>query len=366
MTRHPVGFISLACVFTVSAFGQTLQLGMDSNHNLNVYGHSNAYARLEQSYNLDDWSRTGSVFHVYTNLSLPYENSQNTRFFRSIAAPSNWVAINNSQEDPCAEHDNVSVIFVGQITNFSIFATHPLFTPSNFICNANFDNCVPGTNIDYYFPDPQNWTLQYGGGWARVSRTPSFWRPHGMDFYLNGEYSGVADAHLLEIAKTIPGVTESPIFLAVYSDGYFRLIPFPPVGQPDICMGASVIIGPSEPSERPYSDISAIDFRPTNNTLFVTYRTGGTALIDYGSVSRICATLKVSVNYPTDIPFCTIRTMFVSNGNSDCDSVIWQNGSTITTNDIMDFHGGSGTNWLFCRRYHSIQRDSAPDIRIAF
>lgn len=365
MSKYPVGFVAMACAVAVSAFGQSLRLGMNSN-NLNVYGHTNAYGRLEKSYDLQAWAPTGTVFHVYTDLSLPCDNSQGHQFFRSLAAPSNWVSINNSIEDNCAEHDNVSVIFVGRVTNFSVIATHPSFTPANYDCNENFDNCTPGTNIDYFFPAPQVWTIQYGGGWSRLHRNSSFWRPQGMDFYINGVNQGATNTHLFEIAKTIPGSTEAPIFFAIYSDGYVRLIAFPPVGQPDICMGASVIIGPSEPSERPYADISAIDFRTTNSTLLVTYRAGGTALIDYGNVSRTSASLKVSVNYPTDKPFCTIRTMFVSNGNSDCDSIIWKNGSTTTTNNIMDFRGDSGTNWFFCRRFHSIQRDSAPDIRITF
>lgn len=363
-SRFATGYVAALCVATVSAFGQSLQLSLDTNR-LNIYGHSNAYARLEQSDDLAVWSPTGSVFHVHSNLDLPCENSQNTKFFRSIAAPSNWVSINNSLSDVCAEHDNVSVLFVGQVTNYSITATHPMFfTPSDCNCASNFENCPAGTNVDYQFANPT--VIEYQGDtWAKYSRLASWWRDQGMTASYNGVFVAT-NVHQIDIGKKIPGFSSWPGYFTIYSDGYVRLIPFPPESFSSVCMGASIILGPSEPSDRPYSDIASVDVRVTNNTLFVAYRSGGTAIVDFAAVSRTSATLRVSANYPTDKPFCTIRTMFVSNGNSDCDSVIWQNDSTTTTNNIMDFRGGSGTNWFFCRRYHSIQRDSAPDIRIVF
>ncbi len=360
--------VVLACAAVVGALGQSLGLGFASNSNIEAYGQSNVYCRIEKSINLFDWEPCGSMRHVYTTpIAVPFDTSAGLTFFRGDTMPTNWASLNNSTPDSCAEHDNLNILLIGSVLGFSITATHPSYTPSNYLCDANFNNCSSGTNVDYQFPDPQTWHTSFASHWANAYRQGWFWRPQGMDYALNGYWlAGATNIHELDIGKNIPGTSEWPGFLTIYSDGYIRVIPFPPVGQPSVCMGSSVLVGPAEPSERPFADIASVDLRSTNLTLFVTYRSGGTATIDFSTVSRTSAILRVSVDYPTEEPFCTVRSMFVSNGNSDCDTVIWQDGLTVTTNAVLDFQGGSGTNWLFCRQHHSSQRDSAPDIRISF
>jgi hypothetical protein len=354
---------------TVSAASaQELQMGFSSSTSLYVSGQSNVYCRIETSADLADWASDGSLLHVYTApLTVPFDAIPDIAFFRGLTLPTNWVSLNNSFPDVCAEHDNVAVMFKGNVQQFAITATHPSYTPSDYLCNANFDNCPAGTNADYEFPDPTTWNTSTGSYWASAYRKSLFWRPRGMDYAVNGSWlPGATNVHELDIGKNIPGTSEWPGFLTVYADGYIRLIPFPPAGQSSVCMGSSVLVGPADPAERPYSDIASLDLRLTSETLFITYRSGGSATIDFSTVSRTSAVLKVSGNYATNQPFCTLRSMFVTNGNSDCDTVTWTDNSITTTNRIMDFVGGSGTNWLFSRRTHSIQRDSAPDIRIIF
>jgi hypothetical protein len=170
----------------------------------------------------------------------------------------------------------------------------------------------------------------------------------------------------VDIGKVIPGGGgEAPGYFSFYPDGYFRLIPFPPIGHPSVCMGISILIGPAAIAERPYADIESVDIRSMSQTLLVTYRTGGTATIDFGDVTRERAILKVSVNFPTNESSCTIRTQFASNGNSDCDTVVWTDSNGIVhTDNIMSFQGTTGTNWFFCRRFMPIMRESASDVRI--
>ncbi|MEK0338480.1 MAG: hypothetical protein QQN41_13710, partial [Nitrosopumilus sp.] len=93
--------------------------------------------------------------------------------------------------------------------------------------------------------------------------------------------------------------------------------------------------------------------------------TGGSAILDLQEVNRTIARVRITVNYTTDIPFTTFRSMFIEDCNTDVDHVRWKDPSGVLHDDpIMTFLGGEGTEWLFYRSTWSQHNTSAPDIRI--
>ena len=363
----------LATVFAVWAsipvLGQAPSMGINPKMELQLFGHSNNYYQLESSVNpATGWTPFGVSLAV---ADIPHiqpigiiSNSQ--QFFRAKALVGVY---NGSYSDLCAEHDNINVAFTGDVTNFSIIATHPTYQVTDYTGLPDFSNCPIETNVNYSF-NAYSQTINYGSysgsGYAVVQRDASWWEPQGMIFTLNGS-SQIPNVHHIQIGKQIPGTSEWPEYFVLYCDGNTRLIPFPPAGQGSVCFGSSVIIGPAPMATRPCADIASVDFQSYSNKLFVTYRSGGTATIFLSSVTRTNAIVKVNVNYPTDKPFCTFRSMFVSYGNSDCDQVLWKGIDGATNIDsAMSLSGTTGTEWFFTRQTKSKHNQSAPDIRILF
>ena len=289
--------------------------------------------------------------------------------------PSNWVCMNNSIPDTCPEHDNVSLVIRTNVAQYRIVATPPTdYAVLTNSCDTNWTGCpISLPSADYY----QGPTLieskfhDVGTIYVLANRNEYFWRPLGMTVRKNG-VTVATNITFIEIGGYIPQSNgEYPKYFVLYADGYLRLIPYPPTNFHSICFGTSVIVGPAAVEERPHADIASVDFHTANNTITVTYRSGGSAtiLVDPNNITRTSATVLVTVNYPTDRSLCTIRSMYVSDGNSDCDTVVSTdaddgNGAAIHMLPVMDFNVTSGVSWLAKRYIRSIQRESAPNILI--
>ncbi len=173
------------------------------------------------------------------------------------------------------------------------------------------------------------------------------------------------DTHYIAVSKKVSGENSWPQFLVLYADGNLRLIPHPPLGHSSVCFGASVIIGPAETSVRPIAEISSVSYQPSNNTLTIAYRQGGSAELNM-SVDRTAAVVMVDVNYPTnELPFATFRSMFVDEGNCDTAKVtILDNGFLVSDSNVLDAAQSSGNEFVFYREDPSVHNMSGPDIRI--
>jgi hypothetical protein len=277
------------------------------------------------------------------------------------------VSLTNSSDltDLCAEHDNITVYHRGDVRYATVIATHPTFTNATEICPTNWDNCpsgVPDTNyFDYLYAKPYD----DGTNYLIIHRLTNFWRPYGMVVMTNGTFCET-NIHYIELGRNIPGTTNWPTFLAMYSEGYTRLVPFPTLSNTNLCMGSSVIIGPAEIAERPYADIESVDVRMGSQTLFITYRNGeGTALADLNTLSRSNATVKLTMDFPGGKPFLTLRSMHVTDTNCDVSHVEWvDHYGTVHIDPIKSFQGGVGREWFYRRVIASTHNESAPDIRI--
>ena len=271
---------------------------------------------------------------------------------------------NDSVPTLCAEEDNVNMPFYGMPSRFVIEATHPEYVVTGYGCDPNFTNCPPPSGDDYEFT-PAQLKLYDNGIWVVWAyRQSRFWRPRGMIASKVGG-SSLNDAHYIAVSKKVAGENSWPQFLVLYCDGNLRLIPHPPAGHASVCFGASVIVGPAEPSERPIAEISSVSYEPSGNTLTVTYYAGGSAELNM-SVDRTMASVTVDVNYPTDeLAFTTFRSMFVEQGNCDTAKVaFWDDGTPVSDCNVLDANTSPGDDFFFYRERASVHNMSAPDIRI--
>ena len=367
MKTKRIFVVVVLILLSITVLAQRPKMGISPGPKLQVTGRTNSCYKIEVSTNLVNWSPHGSYFAIS---NAPYTRAivatnDRPQFYRAVALTSagNW-----SYPDTCAEDDNINIDFIGyDVTNFWITATHPTnYVVTDYTCTPNFNNCPVGTNVDYIFTPLNVETFNNGVDILNVSRKEKFWRPNGMNVTVDGG-NLYTNLHYLVLNRKISDQNSWPEFFVLYCDGNARLIPFPPnasVGS--VCYGSSVIVGPAPIAERPFIDIASADYRTASRTLLVTYRSGGTAVLDFGTVTRSNAIVKVTINFPIDSTFCSLRSMYVADGNSDCDHVWWRDINNTTSNaSIMGFSATAGTDWLFYRKTASSQRQSAPDIRIS-
>lgn len=281
------------------------------------------------------------------------------------------VASNYSYPDLCAEHDNVNVALQGEVTRFAIIATHPAYGPTNCDCSPDFNGCPPQTNLLHQYAFLAGGIYDNGEDYLKIRNETNFWRPKGMAVTVDGQLRLVDETNrtdnvqCLQIGRKTSDADSWPEFFVLYADGNLRLIPLPGPHQEKVCFGSSVVVGPAPLRKQPFCEIASADYRTATRTLLLTYRTGGTATLDLNTLTRTNAVVRVQVDYPTDQPFCTFRSMFVTAGVSDCDSVWWKDAHGLPhTQPIMSFTTGSGTEWSFRRNTISVHNQSAPDIRI--
>ena len=166
------------------------------------------------------------------------------------------------------------------------------------------------------------------------------------------------------IYKRIPNMQSFSQLFVLYQDGNARILTFPPAAYDWIPFGSSVIIGPTNSSlKRPYASISKVDIHPVELYMIVNYTSGGSARIELKSSLISTKVLVSEIDYFTDdrIPFTTIRSMWVTDGNSDVDRV---SNESVTFSIIDKWDQMTGTNFSFHRSCISKHNTLSPDIRI--
>lgn len=273
------------------------------------------------------------------------------------------VASNQSTETLCAEEDNVNIPILGNIQSFTIEATHPTYDVGTDNCEPDFTNCPP-SEPGYPFTPVEFELFNDGETVVKAIRESEWWRPNGMDVSVN-DNTPATDIHYVVVYRKISGADDWPQYFVLYMDGNLRLKPHHPTGVGDVCFASSVIIGPASAASRPIAEITSAKYYSASKTMEILYKAGGSAILDLSEVNRTVARVRVTVNYPTNVPFATFRSMFVEDGNADVDHVEWKDASNEINDDaIMTFPGGEGTEWFFYRSTRSQHNTSAPDIRI--
>jgi len=265
----------------------------------------------------------------------------------------------------CAEEDNVNIPIFGDVNEFIIEAAHPNYPVTTYTCLPDFTECNQIAGQDYTFT-PETRIMYDDGAWVLVAcRESSFWRPRGMSVRVESDSKTFDNAHYIAVSRKVLGEASWPQFLVIYADGNLRLIPHPPGGVPSVCFGASVVVGPAVPSERPWCEISDVTFDTLDKGLLLHYADGGRAKLSL-TVDRNAAAVRVSIDYATAfLPFATFRSMFVQEYNCDTAlATVYCHENIVGTRNVLEPFVYVGDKFVFSRNLPSVHNMSAPDIII--
>lgn len=246
-----------------------------------------------------------------------------------------------------------------QVKSFDIEARQPTYVIGQD--HTGTGNFPPGTDPVYPYADPGVFKI-YDDGTTVIDavRESTSWRPTAMT--VNYGSTTIPNIHFLQVYRRIPGVDSWPQIAVLYTDSYIRLKPFPELGRTDQAFGSSVIVGPSDDLHRPYADISSMTYLPGLDAFKLTYRAGGSSEIAFEAVNRDVTRVGVTVDYGSTA-FARLRSMYVAMGDADVDHVHWLDSAGVAHSDpILNFAGGTGSQFLFTRDVRSLHNTSAPDI----
>ena len=254
-----------------------------------------------------------------------------------------------------------------------IKATHSSrYQVETYSCLDDWTNCDGLGGDDFVFEnptDPKNPPKLYDkeGLYLQYNRDATWWRPNGMNVWIDDD-NPVSDVHFIEIGENIENTKEWPKYFVLYQDGNVRLIPFPPVKIEDVCFGSSILVGPADISTRPFAAIESVHYLSSTKVLEITYRNGDRFNIILKDITREKAELRVEIvelNNPS-IPFVTLRSMYVNDGNADVGKATLFNSDEVNEFSILSFTEGIGSKWQFYRSILSQHNQSAPDFEIKF
>lgn len=293
-------------------------------------------------------------------------------------------AVNQSKNTTCAELDNGNIPLITPsnsrpISSYVIEARHPKYEFDKDCTTANFDDEHGEWEADlqeeYEFKDPGRFLI-FDDHLTVVAaeRLPRWWRRQGMTAV--SIMDTVVDAHMIVVYKKLAPDKFAEV-LVLYQDGNVRLKPLPRVDQPphidrpwvrDNVFGSSVIVGPAPFSDRPFVEVSAVQYLRDRDSLEVIYRSGESAEIRFDSVTRESTRIEVNVNYatPPGVALATLRSMYVADDNADVERVAWVGADGQPRDQhLLAFDGARGSEFLFKRDTVSTKHNtSAPDIWI--
>ncbi len=193
----------------------------------------------------------------------------------------------------------------------------------------------------------------------------------GMTIHIVGGPSS-SDHHFIQFYKRTDDDHAPPQIFVLYANGYARIITQPPVGREErVCFGSSVIIGPAaEDPLFPITAIDRLDVDPQKMTIKVNYKNGSSAVLWLKAEPGKTTVRVTDVTYDTlTAPFVTMRSMWVSDDNSDIARI--QTESSLggkQTYTIDPKHEEWTTlpsdSWFFSRPTYSRHNTSCPDFKI--
>jgi hypothetical protein len=305
---------------------------------------------------------------VQAPTALPVSGEKQHGKRRSRAGGSAFVADNLTTPTLCAEEDNVNVPLstpqARSRVSFTIEARHPRYEIVNEGRAPDFCNCPAAT---FSATEPQETFKIFDDHFAtavEAVRDPNFHKP-GMSVRVGK--TTVRDVHFIRLIRKIADADSWPEVLVLYADGNLRLKPQSPLGGVDPVFGSSVIVGPAPRADRPVAEIQSVAFNPLKQTLRITYTGGGSASLKILAANRYVTRVQVNAKYGAspDVPFATLRSMYVAGDNSDMDSVQWIGGAgAVAEQPVTGFTTAGGAEFLFGRANWSRHNTSAPDIWI--
>ena len=274
---------------------------------------------------------------------------------------------NASKPTLCAEEDNVYLKFESpQAKRFTVEAAHPAYMGTIVVDRwaPDFTHCDMSKDRSFKF-EKRRLTIYETEEWQLVGLTfPSFWRPNQVPVRVgNRTETGL---HLLQLWTRYQERAEEVLVLYP-ADGYWRARPLPPQNLRWSAYGSSFLVGPIEIEGRPFVDIKDIEFDPATRTLKTNFVRGGSASVRLDKLDQERIVLDVTLSAPItekDRPFAGLRSMYVSEGNSDVSRLAWRkkDGKTFTQFPIMNFMRATASEVWAGRTLPSKHNTSAPDM----
>lgn len=172
-----------------------------------------------------------------------------------------------------------------------------------------------------------------------------------------------SNADYLRIYVPVPwnSINWCQIFV-IYQDGNVRILPITPPGVDWIPFGSSLVVGETNPiSRRPFSAIRHIDFHGKQFRMDIYYYDGNNASLVLNS--KMFETSMTISNFQFKkkslLPVLTFRSMFVTEGNSDCDHVNVDGKQDIRIQS--NWTDISGSTFFFYRKCISKHNTQSPD-----
>jgi hypothetical protein len=274
--------------------------------------------------------------------------------------------VNASEPTLCAEKDNVYLkLQSGEARRFTVEAVHPAYAGTIQVDRwaPDFTKCDMSNDPVFKF-QPRRVTIYETQEWWLVGYTfDSFWRPNQVPVRVGDRVEN--GLHLLQLWTR--GKSRAEEVLVLYpADGYWRARPLPPSNLSWSAYGSSFMIGPVETDGRPIVDIKDLAYEPSTRTFTLNFVRGGKASLRVEKLDeeRIVLDVNLSQTFGAARPFAGLRSMFVSEGNSDVarvgtrakDSQAWREAP------VMEFKRASAAELWTGRLVPSRHNTSAPDM----
>jgi hypothetical protein len=274
--------------------------------------------------------------------------------------------INESQPTLCAEKDNVYLkLQSGQARRFTVEAVHPAYAGTIVVDRfaPDFAKCDM-SNDPVFKSERRQVTIFENAEWRLVGHTfDSFWRPNQVPVRVGNRVEN--GLHLLQLWTARHGGFDEVLVLYP-ADGYWRARPMPPTNLRWSAYGSSFLIGPIETQGRPVVDIKDLSYDPETKTFTLNFVRGGSATLRVETLNddRMVLDVNLSESAGAGRPFAALRSMFVSEGNSDVARVGWRtkDSERWLQEPVMDFKRANAAELWTGRLVPSRHNLSAPDM----
>ena len=274
--------------------------------------------------------------------------------------------INESEPTLCTEKDNVYLkLQSGAARSFKVEAVHPAYAGTIVVDRfaPDFANCDMSNDPVFKFQRRQV-TIYESAEWRLVGHTfDSFWRPNQVPVRVGDRVEN--GLHLLQLWTSRHGGFDEVLVLYP-ADGYWRARPMPPTNLRWSAYGSSFMIGPVETEGRPIVDIKDLAYEPATKTFTLNFVRGGSASLRVEKLDdeRMVLDVSLSQSVGAQRPFAALRSMFVSEGNSDVARIGWRakDSERWLQEPVMDFMRANAAELWAGRLVPSRHNMSAPDM----
>jgi hypothetical protein len=273
--------------------------------------------------------------------------------------------VNQSEPTRCAEKDNVYLqLQSAAVRRFTVEAVHPAYVGTIVMDRwaPDFSHCDMANDPAFKF-ERRRMTLYETEEWWLVGLTfESFWRPNRVPVRVGSRVE--SGFHLLQLWTWRDGRADEVLVLYP-ADGYWRARPLPPPNLRWSAYGSSFLIGPVETGTRPFVDIREVAFDPERRTFILQFARGGNATLRLDRLDQERIVLDAALDPAVaGAPFAALRSMFVSEGNSDVAHLGWRgkDSDAWRQEPVMDFKRTQAAEIWAGRLAPSRHNTSAPDM----